>query len=66
MMEPDNPRDYQLDDSYVFVCPECGEKDSEIWMVDGIMMCGQCRKYYRIDHPDLEEFVAEAEYREDR
>lgn len=34
--------------------------------VDGVLMCESCAKDYRIDHPDMEELIAAAEYREDR
>jgi len=46
-----------------YFCPDC---DDTLDVVDGIWMCEGCKKDYRIDHPDWEELVAEAEYREYR
>lgn len=52
------------------VCAMCGETaevDGEGFeTVDGDKMCPGCKQDYRKDHPDMEEKVAEAEYREDR
>jgi hypothetical protein len=40
-----------------YICPDCG-----LFEVDGVWMCEQCKRDYRIDHPDMEEEIARAEY----
>lgn len=52
------------------VCAYCGETaeiDDEFTdIIDGDKYCPTCADDYRIDHPDMEEEVARAEWREER
>ena len=73
-MKPRNSHNYhrgeQLHDDGYFgpepipVCESCEDANGEYY-VDGAWMCWDCLADYRKDHPDMEEAVAEAEYRRD-
>ena len=49
-------------------CQICGYVDltEDMKEVDGAVMCYSCARDYRIDHPSMEDAVAEAEWREER
>ena len=53
-------------------CGACGEVAhvddlaDTIQEVDGVLMCQSCHRDYRKDHPDMENVISLAEYREDR
>ena len=50
------------------ICSQCGQKVEQLFDVVGLGrdICEGCKDDFIDDHPNMEELIAEAEYREDR